>query len=146
MAREYELLPETLAIMHCLLTPTPASAFALSTPLQLWGGGCQQQQGVGGRDYMYTRIWSSSGRQKVEHGLLVIIYILWVWRSFITSHSRPSSPTYHCTNLIFYKLCLDCRPGHQEKEKDCRGQHVDSAAVAAAAAPAVVAAPARVHD
>jgi hypothetical protein len=84
VTREYELMTEAHAKLSVVRN---CSKFSLSLCLgegkQLAGGGGQQLQGVGGGggradSTQVERIWSSFQRQKVEHGLLLLIHILWL--------------------------------------------------------------------
>jgi hypothetical protein len=66
-----------LSLLLPSLHPLPLQLSVLGKGKQLAGQGGQQQQGVGCRQYTGIENLESLGRQKVMHGLLVIIHNLW---------------------------------------------------------------------
>ncbi len=72
---------------------------------QLPGGGWSAVAGGGGRtdSTQGERIWSSLGRQKVNHGLLLIIHILW-WG--YSAASPQSAPIIEMTVWLLVAWCV----------------------------------------
>jgi hypothetical protein len=95
--REYELITEAHAqlsvVRNCSRFSLPVCS---EEGNQLAGGGWLAVKRGGGADNTQgERIWSNLGRQKVNHGLLLIIHILC---TLLFSH--------HCPNIFFFSPYL----------------------------------------